>query len=261
MNKEELKRSLLAKLPEGALRELVPEGDEDNLYSGIAEALEEVAGTLDDTADTRDPLDTVYSPALQREYGFLPDEDLSDEDQRNRVKALKYAKRGSGTAEAMQEALRIAGFTQLEVVEIRKDDSITGGLIAAQSDIVVNGFETISQMGYPVTCEVGLSVTCADPPDYTCTERNLIQVGVPYEISSNWNLAFLVSSGIVVDEDGYILNTSAPEIAWYYRNMIKEIILRLKPNGTWGLLSVDWIDEGEGYGFGFFPMGISAHGL
>lgn len=262
MNKDILKRSMMAKLPEGALRELVPDGDEDRLYSGIAEALEGVANTLAETANTREPSSTSYPVALQREYGFLPDEELSDARQRARVKALKYAKRGEGTAQSLQEALHAAGFTELSVDPVRKDDTaMLDTILGDWNDLVVNGFEYLTQLGYDVTCQSDLSITCADPPEYTCVERNLIRAGVPYTISANRNLVFIVSSGITKDEDGYILSLTAPEIPRYYRNVIREIILRCKSTGTWGLMAIDWADDNLRYGFGFFPMGISPHGL
>lgn len=260
MNKDVLKRSLLAKLPEGALRQLVADGDEDRLYNGIAEALEGVAGTLGELAVTREPSSTTYLKDLQREYGFLPDSDLPESYQRGRVKSLKYAKRGSGTAEAMQEALRAAGFTTLEVVPSRQDDD-PGAIIAAWGDLVVNGFEYLTKIGYGVTCRSDLTVTCADPAKVTCAGKRMVREGIPYAASTHWNLLFLVSSGITVDEDGYITSMDAPQISRYYRDVIREIILRLKPTGTWGIMAIDWTEVSEGYGFGFFPMGVSAHGL
>lgn len=260
MNKADLKRAIMARLPRGALRELVPGGTEDLLYDALAEGLVDISDFLGNLAETREPKTTTSFADIEREYGFIADTNLSEEERRNRVAALKYAKRGTGTAWAMQDALHLAGFTQLQVVGCRQDQDPR--LVSVSSkEFVVNGFEYLSETGYAVRCTDGLVFTCTSDLKHTCGGLTQIQIPIPYDPTSNWNMVFFVGSDIVVDGDGYVTSMTAPSISRIYRDVIREIILRIKPNGTWGLLAVDWAETATRYGFGFFPMGITAHGL
>lgn len=258
-SQDRLKRGLLASLPEGALRQLVPEGDEDLLMEGIAESLADVLDTLLNTKYIRNPYETDRLEDLEREYGFLLKADLSVTDRQNRIAALKYAKRGSATAEALQAALHLAGFTQLVVVECRQDQDPRTVAAGEDFEYVVNGIESQAAIGYDVACDSGLEITCTGDLEFTCEDLSQISVPVNYDASDYWNKTFFVAETVTVDGDGYVTAFASAQIARYYRNIIHEIILRLKPNDTWGILGVEWADP-VGYGFGFFPMGISAHG-
>lgn len=254
-------------MPSGALRQLEHEGDEDKLWDGIAEALVPGYEAMEQLAWSRDPDMAVDFNSLEREYGFLAKDNLTDEERRGRVKALKYAKAGSGTGEAMEEALAMAGF-DLVVREGRKTlDPAT--IMPVASEFVVNGFEVITEQGY----DIGCNLTPGSPDDYDygcnnktggyqfgCKPRSSVERTVVYEATDNWNLVFYVAESITVDGTGLITSITPATIPRYYRPFVREIILRLKPLHTWGVLAVDWNDPPL-YGFGFFPMGITPHGL
>lgn len=267
-DKKILKSSLLVKLPEGALRQLVDDGSEDKLWDGIAEALVPGYQQMVKLGEVREPDTAEDLDALEREYGFLKNPNLTEQERRDRIKALKYAKAGSGTAEAMQEALHLAGFTGLVVAEGRADaDPPTMGAVAGE--YVVNGFEYLTLFGYefgcaaeegpPETFEYGCTEV-AGAYMYGCVPFREVRVPIVYEANENWNLVFYVAGDITLDVDGHVVSITSAEIPRYYRQVIREIILRLKPLQTWGYLAVDWQD-GDHWGFGWFPMGISPHGL
>lgn len=268
-HKDFLKKSLLLHLPDGALRQLEDGGDEDRLYDGIAEALVPGYEQMSSMAAIREPDDVYDLELLEKEYGFLPNPDLTEDERRARIKSLKYARRGSGTGEALQDALALAGFDQFVVVEGRQDQN-PASVISAEGEYVVNGFEYLVATGYIIGCDVtpGTPDTydfgCASPYKYGCEELQKVLVTVPWNPTDNWNLVFFVADDIVTDVNGYITSMTAAVIDLKYRQLIREIILRIKPLQTWGYLAVDWAESTPGvdhWGFGFFPFGISQHGL
>jgi hypothetical protein len=268
MSKKSLiKAALLEKMPAGALRQLETEGDEDRLWDGIAEALVPGYDAMDELSRTRNPDTTADFETLEREYGFLATDKLTEQERRARIKALKYAKAGSGTAESMEDALELAGFN-LVVREGRKtlDPAV---IRPTESEYIVNGFEYIREQGF----DIGCNYTPGSPPsfnygcnatgsdfDFGCKPLKVVEKFVDYEATDNWNLVFYVAEAITVDGTGLITGITPAIIPRYYRPFIREIILRLKPLHTWGVLAVDW-DDPPLYGFGFFPMGITPHGL
>ena len=271
-NKDLIKASLLSKLPEGALRQLEFEGDEDRLWDGIAEAIEPAYELMLSLGEVREP-DTVEDlAALEREYGFLYDENLTEAQRRGRIKALKYAKAGSGTGEALEGALQLAGF-DLVVAEGRYLQNPEGMVPTESREYVVNGFEYLNDAGYAIGCqetegppiayEYGCEETVGGPIAtyaHGCEGLTLVQIPVTYTPTDNWHLVFFVAGEITLDGAGNVLSMTPASIARSQRQTIREIILRLKPLHTWAYLAVDWIDDPH-WGFGFFPMGISPHGL
>jgi len=268
-----LKESLLAHLPTGAISQLVPDGDEDKLYDGLAEAIVDGYVQMENLAWVREPDKTAHLDLLEKEYGFLPNEQLTEAERRARIKALKYAKRGSGTAEALEEALHLAGFTSLVVREGRQSQD-PDGVVPTYGEYVVNGFEHLTIIGYDVGCQdkkivlpeplpkyqIGCKAIGGSPVSYGCLKLDQVFIYIPWDPSTNWNLVFFVADDIVLDGSGYVTSMSEAHISRYYRQIIREIILRLKPVHTWAYLAVEWLDP-AGYGFGFFPMGLSPHGL
>lgn len=266
-----LKDSLLALLPEGALRQLVPDGSEDLLWSAIADAIVPGFEAMQDLANIRNPELAEDLESLEREYGFLPDVKLTEQERRARIKALKYANAGSGSGPALQDALHLAGFTNLVVGEGRQY-SDPAGFIPAEGEYVVNGFEFITEQGYNTGCNVTESPPGTFDYDYGCNGNLLIgcqplesvHQKVNYVPTDNFHLVFFVAQEITYDVSGYITSITPAPIPYYYRNVIREIILRIKPLQTWCYLAADWTYGTPGvdyFGFGFFPFGISPHGL
>lgn len=266
-----IKKSILVKMPEGALRQLVDGGDEDLLYDGISEALLEGYNQMAGLGEVREPDTTLDLKTLEREYGFLANPNFTEEDRRARIKALKYAKPGSGTGETLEDALALGGFSQLVVAEGRQtqDPAAVG---AAPAEYIVNGFDYIRSLGYEIGCLAAVEVSpgvfeypvgCKISGGiyvYGCSKLSLVLLSPNYTATDNWNLVFFVADDITLDGSGFVTSMTPATIPRIYRNMIKEIILRIKPLHTWCYLAVDWSDP-AGFGFGFFPFGISPHGL
>lgn len=276
-----LTQNLILKLPEGALRQLVDGGDEELLMEALADAIEPGYDAMAALAYTRDPDNTTDLETLEREYGFLPNEKLTEQERRDRIKALKYAKAGSGSGPSLEEALHLAGFTTLIVGEgTQAIDPAT--FIPAEGEYVVNGFEYLTIQGYGIGCNETESPPGTFDYDYGCSKiesppfsgnyyyphgcKALASVRqyVNYVPTDNFHLVFYVAQSISYDGSGNITAIIPATIPGYYRDIIREIILRLKPIHTWCYLAVDWTYGTAGvdhFGFGFFPMGISPHGV
>lgn len=269
MSRDVIKRGILAKLPEGALRQLEEGGDEDLLYDGITDALLEGYDQMAGLSSVRNPDITIDLDTLEREYGFLKNSNLTEEDRRARIKALKYAPAGSGSPDALKTALDLGGFSQLVVAEGRmtQDPDLVR---TVAGEYVVNGFDWIRIRGYETGCQrltspVSYPTGCqllTSPVSYPtgCTPLQQVRVYPQYDPSDNWHLVFFVAGAITLDANGYVTSMTEATIPRIYRDMVREIILRIKPQHTWCYLAVDWSDP-AGFGFGFFPFGISPHGI
>jgi streptogramin lyase len=95
--------------PPGSLWRPVPGGDEDHLWDGFGDGLQEVKDFLSALAYTRDPWRTPYLDELERDFGIMPNTQLTDAQRRATLALAKYARRRPSTISSLQDALDRAG--------------------------------------------------------------------------------------------------------------------------------------------------------
>jgi hypothetical protein len=106
-----LSRAVLdALLPGGSLWAPEDGGGLDQILDGIADSDETVREFLDGLARLRSPLYTPILDDLEREFGIVPDDTLSDAVRRARLFVVKTAGSSTGSADYVESKLRAAGF-------------------------------------------------------------------------------------------------------------------------------------------------------
>lgn len=99
-----------ALLPPGAIWIPATSGDFDLLLDGIAENSDETQTFLASLADLRNPQKTTLLNDLEKEYGIIADDKLTEQERRDRLSSTKSATAGDGTAEYLEDKLRSFGF-------------------------------------------------------------------------------------------------------------------------------------------------------
>jgi hypothetical protein len=99
----------------GTISIVVTEGGFAQLISGSALNWQTVRDWLYDIGFIRDPYKTPILSDLEKEYGIFPDTNLTEQERRDKLAAVKYARAGTGTIDDLQTALDRAfpdsGFT------------------------------------------------------------------------------------------------------------------------------------------------------
>lgn len=127
----DLMRSVIdALLPEGAMWVPKDNADLDKLLDGIAENAEEVRSFLAALADIRRPALTSVLDDLEREFGIVKNENLTDDERRDQIAGIKFSKGGNGSKDFLEDALQAAGF---DVFVHENDPPVDpGGLLDAE---------------------------------------------------------------------------------------------------------------------------------
>lgn len=106
-----------ALLPKGAIWTPAPGGGLDLFLDGNAENKEIIRIALEALATIQIADLTQYLDDMEREYGLIFDDSLSEADRRARLKNAITDNQGFGTDWDMQAKLRLAGFTDIYVYQ------------------------------------------------------------------------------------------------------------------------------------------------
>jgi hypothetical protein len=101
---------------------------------------------LKDLAYIRDPYRTPYLSDLEKEYGIPTDSSLTEQERREQLAAIKYAKRGSGSWDDLEDILVTAGFN----VQVRTNDPAVNPKLPTlvANELIVNGTESDYWINY-----------------------------------------------------------------------------------------------------------------
>jgi hypothetical protein len=260
-----IKKSLLAKMPPGALHAIAPGLDEDRLYDGIAEDYGTVKDFLNSLKDFRNPYKTTFLDSLEKEYGILKDPNLSEDQRRANLASLVYATRDNGSLDGLQDQLHAAGFTDLFVYDnspavdpdifvgqvsefmcadpptaLCADPPIALCSLYSGGEYVVNGDIYEQEVSLTVVCSDPPTALCANPPTALCGDFINVKTAIEYDPSTNWNCVFFVGGAVTRDGSGAIIAIESVPIELDKRLALRRIILRVKPLMTWGALAVQW---------------------
>jgi hypothetical protein len=220
-----------ALLPGGSL--WVPEsnGGLDCLLDGIAGNAESVREFLHTLAHIRNPLLTPLLDDLEREFGIVPTDLLTEAVRRQRLAAVKSATSGDGSAAWMEDRLQAAGFD----IYVHVNDPV-----ADPNDFIFDGSVTIfgndaAQFGRDVAMfggVVGGLIVNGDALDVTYT--------IPVE-TEYWPLIFMVGGAATRDGGGVLTAIAPAEVPMSRKDELIKLIVKYKPMFTWATLTVDYV--------------------
>jgi hypothetical protein len=259
-------RSILdALMPEGAAWNVMSDGDLDNLLNAIADNQQQAYDRLSKLAKLRDPAETELLSDLEREYGILSNENLSEAQRRLALAGIKYAKPGFG-ADDLQQKLRAAGFENLFVYQndptidpdlfmtttpmccVGGDNAYIEEPTALIGYITPGGGELIVRKIFPQVRPLYLSQVGGDFA-YVAEPRMVVgyyleseEIHTVFEDPGDpdrWRFIFYVG-GEVSDWTNPPIYERA-QIPMALKPLLISLILKYKPIHTWCLLVVDYV--------------------
>ena len=209
-----------ALLPPGSLWTPQDDADLDKLLDGVAANAESVKEDLTALGWLRNPMLTTALADLEREYGIVPDDLLTEATRRIRLLAIKTAISSDGSAAFIQSQLQAAGFDVRVHINnppvntesllnfgsaaiFGRDDAIFGGV--SQIDMLVNGQIYSDQV----------RIAYAIPPE------------------EYWHLVFFVGGDATRDVDGSLLTVAEASVDIRRRQEFESTIIRYKPLFSW----------------------------
>lgn len=226
------------------------EGDLSKLLDGLAEDYQEVYDQIQLVAHIRNPRRTGNLSDLEREYGIVPDNLLSDQIRRQMLAHVMYQRPTTASWEHLQNALEEAGFnlivTQNNPVVDPADVTID------ISELLVNGkLYTSQEPAYYMAA--GSDIAYAGHSRgysgyYIVFIKTLKTYSIPTNIKEHWTWRFVFWVGGAASSW-----SSSPAIAVEYvdkqrATQLKNLILKYKPAFTWCVLCVDYPDFLTGTG-------------
>jgi len=251
-----------ALLPPGPLWVPKPGGDFDNLLTGQATNYEDVKQFLGELADIRDPLKTAYLSDAEKEWGLVPNPDLTEAERRDRLLAAKTSGGNEGTDEYIQAKLQLAGFgLYVHRNNPAVDPSLfifTGsGAIFGDSDTVfgaagavmggtngeyvVNGDLFYNELDWLGMFGRDISVMGGADTQMGATSGALIRRKVTYPDPTDpiyWPLVFFIGGEATRDPStGALTQIDTAQVPASRRDELISLIVKYKPAHTWcGLL-------------------------
>jgi hypothetical protein len=255
---------LEALLPPGSL--WIPEDGAgfDQLLGGLAQSDETVREFLASLARLRSPELTPILDDLEREYGIIPDDTLTEAIRRARLLAVKTATSGNGTADFMQAQLRAAGFDVYVHVNNPPVDprlflfdapaTICGNATAicgtsaaycggTRGALVVNG-RTYNHIYYTGIMSGGLLASCGNRDAICRDEASFTQFLIEYDIPADpgyWPMFFFVGGPAVRNSAGELAEIATASIPIGRQGELIRSIVKFKPVHSWGGLVVQYV--------------------
>lgn len=251
-------------LPPGSL--WVPEDGAgfDQLLEGLAESDETVREFLADLARFRSPELTPILDDLEREYGVIPDDTLTEAVRRARLLAVKTSVSGDGTADFVQSQLRAAGFDVYVHVNnppvnpglflFDAPATICGNATAicgnsaaycggTRGNLVVNG-KTYNHIYYTGIMAGGLLASCGNAQAICRDEASFAQRPIIYELPTDpgyWPLVFFVGGPAVRNASGELTEIATASVPIGRKDELIRSIVKYKPVHSWGGLIVQYV--------------------
>jgi len=257
-----------ALLPPGPLWVPTVDGHLDKLLDGISDNEIPIQEFLAQLAYTRIPGKTPILDDADKEWGLIPNPDLSEAERRARLLSAKTANKNDGTDTFIQEKLRLAGF---DVYVHRNNPPVNPALFisdeflvvcgaasavcgaasavcgagGAGGDLIVNGELYVNELTYTTVCG-GTEALCG-VASAVCGGTNgdiaRYLVTYPRPIDSGyWPLVFFVGGPATRDPGtGELTSIEFAEIPVSRRDEIVSLIVKYKPAHSWCGLLVELI--------------------
>jgi hypothetical protein len=238
-------------------------GDLSKLYDGIADNAGLVQDYLEDLAYVRDPQLTAVLDDLERDYDVKKDAGLTEQQRRDYLSAI-FPRRTAGTAEYMQDQLRIA--TGSDDIYVTRNSSInyqswTKRTLFGGSSAYF-GFEDtmFTAKFWPYIDPTWLDVTM-----FGRQEAQFGRQGIQFETSKGrwiingndrdvefsacedpcsgfWAGVFFVGGEPVYDPDtGNISSIPIIDIDTSFKTVVERIVIQNKPFHTWAYELINYV--------------------
>lgn len=220
-----------------------------------AAALEYIRADIKRIQYTRDPTNTLVLSDLEKEYGVITNDNLTEEQRINLLIPLVYAKKTNGTDDDLQTKFDQAGF---DVTVYQNSPAIDPAIILDQNFVMQAQDGTNHYAGNTdaYAGRVGGDLLVNGPiygqrPDYFAAGNiyagndqavsgyfeRLIQEPIEYEIPTDpdvWPFVFFVGGDATFDPvTGAILTIEQGLVSSAQEKQFNDIILKHKPMFTW----------------------------
>jgi hypothetical protein len=197
-----------ALLPDGSFWHYKPGGDFDKLISGMGDNAQAMFEFLGAIANQRDPYLTNMLSDLELEYGLLTDERLTEQDRRDQVAAIKFAKPGTGSYTYLQDRLIAAGF---DLIVTPNDPALDPNMFLGEDFLMVaNGYNAYAgyyESGTPTLAIAGYGAAAGE----LVVNGDLFVQTVGYLMQANGGDAFAGNEKAVA---GYFLSINRTAIEY-----------------------------------------------
>lgn len=263
MPKTVTREAIDAAFPRGPFWLPKVDGDYDKLLDGISDADLLVYDDLSDLARIRNPQTTPYLSDLEKEYGILPNPNLTEQVRRDALQSKMTEKSTGGRLEPLQSAITDSGFTNLLVhandppvdPAIFLDQSfqmVAGGdnAYAGRSDafagriggnLVVNGDIFTQQKA--VLMQAGGDIYAGNTNAVAGYFEELKLTPQAFELPTDpgyWPLFFFVGGAATRDGSGALTEIATETIDADRRTELISLIVRFKPSHSWCGLIVEF---------------------
>lgn len=257
-----MKTVLKALLPKGAIWTPKNGGFFDSLIDGIADSLEQIRIVLGGLADIRNAKKTQVLGELERDTGVAFNSNLTEAQRRAALFSRLNATDNTGSRQELERALQLAGFdvfvyqnspavdprnfegsylmTADDENAFADDENAIAG--SFESELVVNGDIFIDSPIYFMTA--GDENAFADDENALAGTTGQREVEYQYFLpteSALWPFIFLVGGVAEFSITGEIISIERADVPDDRRLEFREIILKYKPEYTWGVLVVNYV--------------------
>jgi hypothetical protein len=183
-------------------------GDFYRLLEGMGENWDFVLEELSKIANLRDPKLTTILSDLEKEYGIINDDGLTEQERRDQLSAIVYAPKNTGTDTYLQGILRDAGFN----VQVH----INSPSVSPAPFIGGGGGELIT-----------------NNKQY---ERSPIDA---YRNWKHYGYVFFIGGNATRDSDGRITSIDVSVIDEKLKPRFRNLVLRYKPLHSWAVALIN----------------------
>lgn len=265
MSQLNISRALLnSVLPEGPI--LTPKADDDldKFLDVISAGIEDIRIFLEKLAYIRDPYNTFTFSDLEKEYGIITKDNISEEVRIAQLVTKIYEKAGTGSKDNLENALQRAGF---DVLVHSNSPAVDPAIFLDQAFQLVCGDPVNAFCGdpnaycgrvggyllvngaiftrRPAYLSVGdtLNAFAGDPVCVSGYFLGLIKEEKEYSIPSDpdtWPFIFFVGGEATRGGSGELTDIETADVPTERRQEFENIILAYKPIFTWAGLIINY---------------------
>ena len=236
---ELLKAMILSLLPEGAIWTPASEEELDKLIDGISENWLEAYNPAFGVGDVRNPFKTQLLDELEREFGFLKNAALTDEERRQQIAAVKFENTDQRNSDDdVQTFLNAAGFD----VEVHHNDPAVDPALFP-GDILLNAGKYLLNAEFLMQCG-GVFAFCGHQKavcGYFDTFEFIEFEHVLPTDPATWPFIYFIGGPAVRDGSGFLTSIAPADVPLNRKDKFIELVMSAKPWFDWAILIINYI--------------------